>query len=108
MRFCDHQNGHSTDFVTMFPSLRLKKHEDRRLRAGHAWVYSNEVDVKQTPLANFEPGEVVQIEDARGKPLGMACVNPATLICARLYSRRVPQPLDQALGCRRQKVPPRR
>ncbi len=76
--------------------LRLKKHEDRRLRAGHAWVYSNEVDVKQTPLGNFEPGEVVQVEDARGKPLGMACINPATLICARLYSRRVPQSLDQA------------
>ncbi len=80
----------------MSSTLRLKKHEDRRLRAGHAWVYSNEVDVKQTPLGNFEPGEVVQVEDARGKALGMACINPATLICARLYSRRVPQPLDQA------------
>ena len=77
-------------------SLRLKKHEDRRLRSGHAWVYSNEVDVKQTPLGNFEPGDVVQVEDARGKALGMACINPATLICARLYSRRVPQALDQA------------
>ena len=80
----------------MHPSLRLKKHEDRRLRSGHAWVYSNEVDVKTTPLGNFEAGDVVQIEDARGKPLGMACINPATLICARLYSRRVDQPLDQA------------
>ena len=80
----------------MNPPLRLKKHEDRRLRSGHAWVYSNEVDVKQTPLGNFEPGDVVQVEDARGKPLGMACINPATLICARLYSRRVPQALDQA------------
>ena len=85
----------------MFPSLRLKKHEDRRLRSGHAWIYSNEVDVKQTPLGHFEPGEVVQIEDARGKPLGMACINPATLICARLYSRRVPQPLDQAFLVKR-------
>ncbi len=85
----------------MFPSLRLKKHEDRRLRTGHAWVYSNEVDVKHTPLANFEPGDVVQVEDARGKPMGMACVNPATLICARLYTRRVPQPLDQAFLVKR-------
>ena len=54
------------------------------------------MDVKTTPLGNFEAGDVVQIEDARGKPLGMACINPATLICARLYSRRVDQPLDQA------------
>ena len=80
----------------MSPSLRLKKHEDRRLRSGHAWVYSNEVDVKHTPLGNFQPGDVVQVEDARGKPLGMAFINPATLICARLYSRSVPQALDQA------------
>ena len=85
----------------MYPSLRLKKHEDRRLRSGHAWVYSNEVDVKQSPLGNFEPGDVVQVEDARGKPLGMASVNPATLICARLYSRRVPQALDQAFLVKR-------
>ena len=85
----------------MVSSLRLKKHEDRRLRSGHAWIYSNEVDVKQTPLGQFEPGEVVQIEDARGKPLGMASVNPTTLICARLYSRRVPQPLDQAFLVKR-------
>ncbi|MDX1823995.1 MAG: class I SAM-dependent rRNA methyltransferase [Thiohalomonadales bacterium] len=85
----------------MYPSLRLKKHEDRRLRTGHAWVYSNEVDVKQTPLADFEPGDVVQIQDARGKTLGMAYVNPATLICARLYSRRLNQPLDQAFFIKR-------
>lgn len=78
-----------------FSPLRLKKQEDRRLRAGHRWIYSNEVDVKATPLTGFEPGQVVQIEDARGKPLAMASVNPATLICARIYSRRVPQPLDQ-------------
>ncbi len=101
MRFCESNNRHATDPAVMYPSLRLKKHEDRRLRTGHAWVYSNEVDVKQTPLANFEPGEVVQVEDARGKPLGMACVNPATLICARLYTRRVPQPLDQAFLVKR-------
>ena len=80
----------------MHPSLWLKINEDRRLRSGLAWVYSNEVDVKTTTLGNFEAGDVVQIEDARGKPLGMACINPATLICARLYSRRVDQPLDQA------------
>jgi 23S rRNA (cytosine1962-C5)-methyltransferase len=77
------------------PTLRLKKQEDRRVRAGHRWVYSNEVDVQVTPLTGFEPGQVVQVEDVRGKPLAMACVNPASLICARIYSRRVPQLLDQ-------------
>ena len=50
--------------------LRLKKNEDRRLRAGHLWVFSNEVDTGHTPLAAFEPGEPVEIQDSRGAPLG--------------------------------------
>ncbi len=30
-------------------SLRLKAHEERRLRAGHLWAYSNEIDTAATP-----------------------------------------------------------
>ncbi|MDY6979228.1 MAG: RlmI/RlmK family 23S rRNA methyltransferase, partial [Pseudomonadota bacterium] len=33
--------------------LRLKKREERRLKTGHLWVYSNEVDVKTTPLTEL-------------------------------------------------------
>ncbi len=88
---------------TSQPALRLKKGEDRRLRAGHRWIYSNEVDGKATPLSAFQAGDVVRVEDARGKPLGMATVHPATLICARLYSRRVGEALDQAFLGRRLK-----
>ena len=32
------------------PLLRLRRDEDRRLSAGHLWVFSNEVDVAATPL----------------------------------------------------------
>ncbi len=81
--------------------LRLKKKEDRRLRTGHRWIYSNEVDVKASPLSAFEPGQVVRVEDHRGKALGMAYVNPASLICARIYSRHVPRLLDVAFLCKR-------
>jgi 23S rRNA (cytosine1962-C5)-methyltransferase len=68
-------------------ALRLKKNEERRLRAGHLWVFSNEVDVTATPLTGFEPGEAVELQDSRGNPLGAAYVNPRSLICARLVSR---------------------
>ena len=68
--------------------LRLKKQEDRRLRAGHLWVYSNEVDTRITPINQLEPGQLVQIEDQRGQPLGIAYANPKSLICARLLTRR--------------------
>lgn len=77
--------------------LRLKKGTDRRLRGGHLWIYSNEVDSAATPLKNMVPGCTVVVEDARGKPLGAATVNPASLICARLYSRQATRELDSSL-----------
>src|SRR5690606_19745754 len=77
------------------PVLRLKRGEERRLRAGHLWIYSNEVDTDATPLKALQPGDEVVIEDARGKPLGRAYANPHSLICARRYSRDVRQPLNQ-------------
>ncbi|HEX2189004.1 MAG TPA: class I SAM-dependent rRNA methyltransferase [Longimicrobiaceae bacterium] len=81
----------------MLPPLRLKKNEDRRLRAGHLWVFSNEVDVARTPLTAFEPGQPVAVEDHRGAPLGAAYVNPRSLIAARLVGRDPARPLDGAL-----------
>lgn len=77
--------------------LRLKKGTDRRLRGGHLWIYSNEVDIAATPLKGMAPGSSVVVEDARGKPLGAATVNPASLICARLYSRQSNRELDASL-----------
>lgn len=77
--------------------LFLKKHEDRRLRAGHLWIFSNEVDVKRSPLTAFAPGEAAQVCDAGGRPLGTAYVNPASLIAARIVSRRADEPLDAGL-----------
>lgn len=78
-------------------ALRLKKNEERRLRAGHLWVFSNEVDVARTPLNDFEPGEPVEIQDSRGAPVGSGYVNPRSLICARLVSRSARRHLDAGL-----------
>jgi 23S rRNA (cytosine1962-C5)-methyltransferase len=79
-----------------FQVLRLKPGSDRRLRGGHLWVYSNEVDTGHSPLKQFSAGEVVLLEDSRGKPLATAYVNPNTLICARILNRNY----RQALGPR--------
>ena len=69
------------------PELRLRRGEDRRLRAGHPWIFSNEVDVAATPLTAFEPGCQVRVTTDRGQPVGVAYVNPATLIAGRLLAR---------------------
>ena len=84
--------------------LRLGRQQDRRLRAGHLWVYSNEVDSEATPLKAFQPGQPVQIEDAKGKWLGLGYVNPNSLICARLVSRDRGVALDESLLTHRIKV----
>jgi 23S rRNA (cytosine1962-C5)-methyltransferase len=69
------------------PELRLKPREDRRLSAGHLWVFSNEVDTARTPLTEFEPGALCRVVSDRDKFLGFAYVNPASLISARILSR---------------------
>ena len=64
LRHCAYLQESSTVSLAL-PPLRLKKNEERRLKAGHLWVYSNEIDIAQTPLKDFEPGTMVNIEDAQ-------------------------------------------
>ena len=79
------------------PSLRLKANADRRLRNGHLWVYSNEIDVAATPLHGFQAGDQAILEAAGGKTLGIVAMSPNNLICARLLSRDIKLPLDKSL-----------
>lgn len=79
------------------PSLRLKANADRRLRAGHLWVYSNEIDVAATPLHGFQAGDQALLEAAGGKPIGVVAMSPNNLICARLLSRDAKHVLDKSL-----------
>jgi 23S rRNA (cytosine1962-C5)-methyltransferase len=72
---------------TILPPLVLRRHEDARIRAGHSWVFSNEVDTVRTPLAAIEPGAAVRVLDHRERFLGTALCNPRALICARIMSR---------------------
>jgi len=84
--------------------LILNPRADKRLRGGHVWIYSNEVDNKQTPLKGFELGEQVEVFSDRGKSLGLAYINPNTLICGRLFSRDARYSLDRSLLIHRIKV----
>lgn len=87
-----------------YPALYLKRGEDARLRSGHLWVFSNEVDVARSPLGDFEPGEPSVIVDAHDKPIGIGYVNPNSLICARLVHRGVAHALDRSLLVHKLKV----
>jgi 23S rRNA (cytosine1962-C5)-methyltransferase len=86
------------------PELRLKRGEDRRLSAGHLWVFSNEVDTARTPLQSFEPGALCRIVSERDKFLGYAYVNPHSLICARILGRDPEYPPNKSLIVHRLQV----
>jgi 23S rRNA (cytosine1962-C5)-methyltransferase len=70
--------------VAQLPVLRLKRNEDRRLHAGHLWIFSNEVDTVQSPLVKFKAGELVRVLAHNDRALGLAYVNPQSLIAARM------------------------
>ena len=71
-----------------YPELFLKKNEDKRLRQGHLWIFSNEVDTKRSPLEQFAAGDLCLVKDSGGNTLGVAYVNPSVLICARILTRK--------------------
>ncbi|MFZ0789343.1 MAG: class I SAM-dependent rRNA methyltransferase [Chromatiaceae bacterium] len=77
--------------------LILRKDQERRLLAGHCWIYSNEVDTAATPLKDLEPGQPVAILSDHERWIGHGYVNPHSLICARLVSRERSHPLSPAL-----------
>ncbi len=83
------------------PPLFLRKNEDRRLRAGHAWVYSNEVDTARSPMTEFEPGQLVDVVSHIGKWIGRGYVNPHPLISARILTRLKRDQIDDEFIHRR-------
>jgi len=68
------------------PSARLvlRRGEDRRVRGGHPWIFSNEVAGFE---GEVEDGGLVEVTDQRGAFLGIAYVNRRSLIVARLLTR---------------------
>jgi 23S rRNA (cytosine1962-C5)-methyltransferase len=74
------------------PRIILRPREEERIRAGHPWVYDNEIASVE---GAGEPGGEVEVFDARRRSLGSAFYNPKSKIRARIYSR-VPRPADEA------------
>ena len=83
-----------------YPKLSLLAGQDRRLRAGHPWIYSNELKMDAEAKA-LEPGSAVRLADANGKMLAVAQFNPHSLIAARVLSRNHDVIVDDAFFERR-------
>lgn len=66
-------------------TLKLKKNEDRRVRAGHCWIFSNEIAAVE---GAGEAGGPAEVFSASGRCLGTGTYNRASLIACRLFSRQ--------------------
>ncbi len=65
--------------------ITLNKNEERRIKSGHPWVFSNEIrDVAGDRTA----GTAAELYDAAGCFIGVGHYNPHSLIAFRLVSRQ--------------------
>ena len=68
-------------------TVELLPKRDGRAKAGHPWVFSNEMQM--TPaLKALKPGTLVTVVDSKREPLGTYTFNPATLIACRKLSSK--------------------
>ena len=74
-------------------TIKLKAQEDRRLRAGHLWGFSNEIETADG-FRSIAPGSLCKVMDARGKPLGVGYVNPKVLMALRMLSSSANASID--------------
>jgi 23S rRNA (cytosine1962-C5)-methyltransferase len=83
-----------------YPKVHLQPGQDRRLRAGHPWAYSNELRMDAAAKA-LPPGEPVCLVGDDGRALAVAEFNPHSLIAARILTRTTDATIDSAFLERR-------
>ena len=62
----------------------LKKNEEKRIRNGHLWVFSNEIEKIIGEPGN---GDLVEVYDSKEQLLGLGFYNKNSLIAVRLISK---------------------
>jgi len=70
------------------PVVVLKARSDRRVKSGHRWLYSNEIDQNRSQCRDLEVGQMVSVVNSNHDPLGSAFFNSNALLCGRLYSKK--------------------
>jgi 23S rRNA (cytosine1962-C5)-methyltransferase len=81
--------------VTERPLIRLKPGHGRRLKSGHHWAFSNEIDMGPA-LRSLPPGAPVRLEGDDGWRFGTFAFNPHSLIAARLLDQDPQAAIDAA------------
>lgn len=79
----------------------LKKGEGRLLKRGGLWIFDNEIDRVDGEFAN---GDLVNIEDFDGYPMGKGVINVNSKIRIRVLTRNAEEVIDEAFFERKVKT----
>lgn len=77
-----------------YARIELKPREEKRIRAGHPWVFANEVAATRNKLS---PGARVEVVDSKGRFVGRGLASPASKILVRLLTWDAGVEVDEAL-----------
>lgn len=76
-------------------TVTLKKDAERRIKAGHLWIFSNDIDTQRSPLKSFQPGELIKINTNGQTPIAIGYINPHCLLCVRILTTNTQQQIDK-------------
>ena len=65
--------------------ITLKKNEEKRIKSGHQWIFSNEI---KNILGKPQIGEIIECYDSSNNLIGIGFYNPHSLIAFRLISKK--------------------
>ncbi|MBQ8506180.1 MAG: class I SAM-dependent rRNA methyltransferase [Clostridia bacterium] len=78
-------------------TVTLRKTRETRVRGGHPWIYASEIEKVE---GAFENGDIVDVQDFRGKYIGRGFYNPQSQISLRILTRN-DEPCDRAFFAKR-------
>lgn len=72
--------------------IKLKRGEEKRIKAGHLWIFNNEIE----KVADLEEnGEIVEVVDHKGNFVARGYYNKHSLISVRILTDDVNQEIDK-------------
>ena len=71
--------------------VTLKKGQGRTIKSGGMWVYGNEIE---SVMGSFENGDLVEVHDFDGYPMGTGFLNTNSKIQIRMMTRKKGQQVD--------------
>ena len=72
--------------------VKLKRGEEKRIKAGHLWIFNNEID---KILDLKENGEIVEVLDHKGNFVAKGYYNKHSLISVRILTSDLNQDIDK-------------